>query len=116
MAAVSPIRVGPAFSDAADADELRFREEIEPYPDPERDIPAWLERKELVAKLEYALGRAGVRPAGTVVELGAGVCWLSSALACRPEVTRVVGTPGPASWARAPVPRYRAPRSSVSYR
>lgn len=90
IAARSPFRVGPAFSAAADAEELRFREEIEPYPDPERDIADGLVREELVAKLDYALERIGLAPSGTVVELGAGVCWLSSALARRPAVDRVI--------------------------
>ena len=40
--------------------------------------------------LDRVLGSAGIIPRGTVVELGAGVCWLSAALARRPEVERVI--------------------------
>jgi SAM-dependent methyltransferase len=83
--------VGPAFSDQADAAELRYRDEVEDQGDPLEAVPAWLERKELVARLEYALDRAGLHPAGTVVELGAGSCWLAAWLARRPEVRRVIG-------------------------
>ena len=87
----SPLRRGGALSELADLDELRFRDEIEPLDDPAGQIPAWIERKELPEKLEYALDHAGVRPHGTVVELGAGSCWLCAALARRPEVERVIG-------------------------
>ena len=86
----SPLVVGPAFSDLADADELRFREQIEPARDDPEDVAAWIERKELRRKLRYALQQAGVAPAGTVVELGAGSCWLAAELALSPEVERVV--------------------------
>jgi SAM-dependent methyltransferase len=87
----SPLRRGSGPSELADLDELRFREEIEPIGDPLRDVPAWIDRKELPEKLEYALERARLRPAGTVVELGAGTCWLGATLALRAEVERVVG-------------------------
>ena len=87
----SPLRHGEAPSELADLDELRFREEIEPIGDPVRDVTAWIERKELPEKLEYALERARLRPAGTLVELGAGTCWLGATLARRAEVERVVG-------------------------
>jgi SAM-dependent methyltransferase len=86
----SPLRVGPGLSELADRDELRFRDELEPFSDPEREIPAWIERKELVTKLEWNLARAGIEAAGTVVELGAGSCWLAAALSRRPDVERVV--------------------------
>lgn len=86
----SPLRRGPAFSQLADQDELRFREEIELYQDPLRDVPRFVEGKELPRKLAYALEQAGVVPAGTVVELGAGTCWLSAMLAKYPEVAKVL--------------------------
>jgi SAM-dependent methyltransferase len=90
VAAVSSLQVGPAFTDLADADELRYRDEIERYPDPPLDVPRFIERKELVRKLEFALDRAGLEPAGTIVDLGAGTCWLSATLACRPDVERAI--------------------------
>ncbi|HEY3188980.1 MAG TPA: class I SAM-dependent methyltransferase, partial [Solirubrobacteraceae bacterium] len=86
----SPFRVGGAFSPLADADELRYREHVEDYPDPARDVVRFIEGKELVRRLEDALERAGVEPAGTIVDLGAGSCWLSAALARRPRVERVI--------------------------
>jgi SAM-dependent methyltransferase len=85
-----PVREGPSPSTLADAQELQFREEIEPYPDPTRDVPAFIEGKELQAKLAFALREAGIDPAGTVVELGAGTCWLSATLAKKPAVERVI--------------------------
>src|SRR3954471_14956428 len=89
-AAASPFRVGPAMSSSADAAELRYREEIEEYPDPPADVVRFIERKELVERLEHALAVAQLEPAGTIVELGAGTCWLSAALARRPAVERVI--------------------------
>ena len=89
-ASASPLRIGPAISELADTDELRFREEIESYPEPKRDVPRWIEGKELVRKLEYALDRADLEPAGTVVDLGAGTCWLSASLVRRPGVERAI--------------------------
>jgi SAM-dependent methyltransferase len=89
-AARSPLVVGPAFSELADSDELRFREQVEPDRDDPEDVAAWIERKELRLKLRYALQHVGIEPAGTVVELGAGSCWLAGELALRPDVERVV--------------------------
>lgn len=89
-ATLSPLYRGPARSGLADLDELRYREEIEPYPDPVAAVVAMIEDKELPRKLEYVLARADVRPAGTVVDLGAGTCWLAGTLAVRPEVERVI--------------------------
>src|SRR5919108_3109244 len=86
----SPLRVGPSMSELADPDELRYRDEIESYPDPIVDVPRFIERKELVRKLEWSLHRAGLAPAGTIVDLGAGTCWLSAALVRRPEVDRAI--------------------------
>jgi SAM-dependent methyltransferase len=89
-AAASPLSRGPGLSELADRDELDYRERHESWPDPLRDVPAFVERKELVRKLDYALAQAGLEPAGTVVELGAGTCWLAATLAQRPAVERVV--------------------------
>jgi len=89
-AAESPVRFGPSFSALADADELRYREDVEDYPDPRRQVPVFIEAKELVAKLEWSLRRAGLSPAGTIVDLGAGTCWLSAALARAREVERAI--------------------------
>ncbi|MGI8660842.1 MAG: class I SAM-dependent methyltransferase [Thermoleophilaceae bacterium] len=86
----SPLREGLPFTGAADRDELTFREEIEPYPDPLSDIPQFIDSKRLPEYLATVLATAGIVPAGLVVELGAGVCWLASALARIPEVERVV--------------------------
>jgi SAM-dependent methyltransferase len=90
VAAESPLRFGPNLSDLADADELRYRDEVEEYHDPRGQVPAFIEGKELVRKLEWTLDRAGLEPAGTIVELGAGTCWLSAALVRRPEVDRAI--------------------------
>ena len=88
-AAESPLADGPAFSDLADAAELCFRDEIEPDMRGD-DVVAWMRSKELVEKLEHVLRVSGVQPGGTVVELGAGTCWLSATLACDPRVRRAV--------------------------
>ncbi|MFL5971710.1 MAG: class I SAM-dependent methyltransferase [Gaiellaceae bacterium] len=89
-AAASSLRVGPSFSALADADELRYRDEIEHVREPRLDVARFIEHKELVPKLEYSLERAGLEPGGTIVDLGAGTCWLSAALARRPEVERAI--------------------------
>jgi SAM-dependent methyltransferase len=86
----SPLRVGPSFSELADAEELRYREEVERIADPVGDVVAWIERKELPQLLDEALARAHVEPAGTVVELGAGTCWMGAELSKRPGVERVL--------------------------
>ncbi len=86
----SPLRTGPRFTEAVDLEELAFRENIEPYPDPLQDIPRFIESKRLPEFLERVLRSAGVVPRGVVVELGAGVCWLAAALARHPEVAHVV--------------------------
>lgn len=83
---LSAVRDGGPLSPLADRDELRFREELEP----EADIVAWIHRKELPQKLEYALRRARIEPRGTVIDLGAGYCWMSAELAKRPAVERVI--------------------------
>jgi SAM-dependent methyltransferase len=88
--AASPFVTGPAFTARADADELHFRDEIEPELRGD-DVVGWLERKELLPRLAHVLDRAGVTPSGTVVELGAGTCWLVGALATLPGVERAVG-------------------------
>jgi SAM-dependent methyltransferase len=82
--------VSGRLSELADRDELRFRDEIEPVEDPVRDVVGWIERKELTRKLEAALRWAGVSPSGTVIDLGAGTCWMSAMLARRPAVERVI--------------------------
>ena len=81
---LSPLRETGRLSELADLDELSFRDEHEVFDDPVRDVVAWIERKELVRKFEDALTRTGIEPAGTVVELGAGSCWLSGLIAKRP--------------------------------
>jgi SAM-dependent methyltransferase len=88
-AAQSPLTEGPAFSVLADDDELRFREEIEPGLRDEH-VVAGIRAKELLGKLDYVLRHAGVQPRGTIVELGAGSCWLSATLARNPAVQRAV--------------------------
>lgn len=87
---LSPLRETGRLSELADLDELSFRDEHEVFDDPARDVVAWIERKELVRKFEDALTQTGVEPAGTVVELGAGSCWLSGLLAKRATVERVI--------------------------
>lgn len=89
-AARSPLRETGRLSELADRDELVFREEVESFADPQRDVVAWMERKDLRRKLDFALRAAGIRPAGDVVELGAGTCWLGASLALVPEVRKVV--------------------------
>jgi len=86
----SPLREGPPPSDLADRDELRFREQIEAYPDPPRDVVRFIESKELPRRLEYAFAEAGIEPHGVVVELGAGTCWLAATIARLPRVERVI--------------------------
>ncbi len=86
----SPLRAGPRFTDAADAQELSFREDIEAYPEPLEDVPRFIDSKRLPELLTRVLRSTGVVPRGVVVELGAGVCWLAASLATRPEVARVV--------------------------
>jgi SAM-dependent methyltransferase len=79
------------LSELADRDELAFRDVHEPYSDPAQDVPAWIQRKSLLRRLDDALAGLEIEPAGTVVELGAGSCWLCGALARRPEVERAIG-------------------------
>lgn len=84
-----PIRCGPEFTPLADQAELRFRDEIE-LELRDENIDAWMERKELVPRIEWVLARAGLEPCGTAVELGAGSCWLGAYLAKKPAVDRVI--------------------------
>jgi SAM-dependent methyltransferase len=86
----SPLREGPPASELADMDELRFREEIEEYPDPPADVVRFIESKELPRRLEYALTQAGIEPRGVIVDLGAGTCWLAATLARLSQVERVI--------------------------
>jgi SAM-dependent methyltransferase len=86
----SPLGEGPPPSDLADLDELRFREEIEAYPDPPADVVRFIESKELPRRLEHALAQAGIEPGGVIVDLGAGTCWLGAMLARIPQVERVI--------------------------
>ena len=88
-AARSPLVRGPAFSEHADESELEFREEHEPY-DGLEVAEIFFRRKRVLDYLDFALARTGIEPAGSVVELGAGSCWLSAALSCFPAVERVV--------------------------
>ena len=90
-AQASPLHRVGTLSEHADLDELRFREEIEGYPDPLRDIPRFIEANELPRKLHHALEQARLAPAGDLVELGAGTCWMTAELAKRPAVRRVIG-------------------------
>lgn len=85
----SPLVDGPAYSELADAAELRFRDQIEPGLRGDGVVP-WIRSKELPEKLDHLLRHAGVRVHGTVVELGAGTCWLSASLARDPEVQRAI--------------------------
>jgi SAM-dependent methyltransferase len=85
----SPLVAGRGLSELADRDELRYREQIEPYPFPLEDVPRFIDSKELPRKLAFALRAAGLRPHGELVELGAGTCWLSAELAKLPEVRRI---------------------------
>jgi SAM-dependent methyltransferase len=89
-AEASPLVFGPGMSELADLDELKFREEVEAWDDPATHVPALLARKELPRRLEHALLEARLQPAGTIVDLGAGMCWLSSELAKRTAVERVI--------------------------
>jgi len=86
----SPVVVALELSEHADLDELRFREEVEPYENGLEAALGFCTRKNVLPYLDNVLEQTGVRPAGTVVELGAGSCWLSAAMACLPEVERVV--------------------------
>ncbi len=85
----SPLVVGPGLSEHADAAELEFREQHEPY-DGLEVAEIFFRRKRVLDYLDYALARTGIQPAGVVVELGAGSCWLSAALSCFAAVERVV--------------------------
>ncbi|MCP9485389.1 MAG: class I SAM-dependent methyltransferase [Gaiellaceae bacterium MAG52_C11] len=88
-AARSPLVRGPTFSEHADAAELEFREEHEPYDGLEVG-EIFFRRKRVLDYLDYTLARTGIEPAGDVVELGAGSCWLSAALSCFPAVEHVI--------------------------
>jgi SAM-dependent methyltransferase len=87
----SPLVSALELSAHADAQELNFRENVEPYADGVAASLDFFRRKRVLDYLDYALEQTGIQPAGTVVELGAGSCWLSSALACFPAVERVIG-------------------------
>jgi SAM-dependent methyltransferase len=86
----SPLVDALSLSAHADLEELAFREEIEPFDDGVVAALGFFRRKRVLDYLDFALRRTGVVPVGTVVELGAGSCWLSSALACLDSVERVV--------------------------
>jgi SAM-dependent methyltransferase len=86
----SPLVDALELSEHADRDELRFREEIEPFGTGLESARGFFVRKRVLPYLDFALRRTGLRPFGTVVELGAGSCWLSAALACLPDVERVI--------------------------
>jgi SAM-dependent methyltransferase len=85
----SPLVRGPSFSEHADAAELEFREEHEPY-DGLEVAEIFFRRKRVLDYLDHALVRTGIAPSGVVVELGAGSCWLSAALSCFSSVERIV--------------------------
>ena len=90
-AARAQLNFGPSYSSLADIEEHRFREELDPL---NRDAPSevvrFIEGKELGRKLHYALTNAQVRPHGTIVELGAGTCWLAATLVRDFPVDRVI--------------------------
>lgn len=86
----SPLRTETSVSGLADLDELRYREDVEPYANGLDASLGFIRRKRLLEYLDNALDRTGVVPSGVVVDLGAGSCWLSAALACLDEVERVV--------------------------
>jgi SAM-dependent methyltransferase len=90
-AARIPLEYGPSFSSHADIAEHRFREELDPLnEDAPSEVLRFIEEKELERKLQFALTNAGVRPHGTIVELGAGTCWLAAALVRDFPVERAV--------------------------
>lgn len=89
-AAASSLQRRLELTPDADLDELRYRDEVEAGGDPAEGVASWLSRKELPEKLTWDLERAGLEPHGTIVELGAGTCWLGATLALRPEVERVI--------------------------
>jgi SAM-dependent methyltransferase len=112
------------LSGDADVQELRFRENVEPYADGVAASLGFFQRKRVLDYLDYALARADIEPAGTVVELGAGSCWLSSALACFPAVERVIAIDfsrrrlteiGPASLALLDAPAEKVERRVADF-
>jgi SAM-dependent methyltransferase len=120
----SPLVSALELSEHADREELRFREEVEPYRDGLEAALGFFRRKRVLNYLDHVLRRTGVRPRGTVVELGAGSCWLSAAVACFPEVERVVavdfsqrrlGTIGPASLALLEAPAEKVERRVADF-
>jgi SAM-dependent methyltransferase len=86
----SPLVLGPQFSDHADREELVFWEEVEDFGDGLASAYGFFRQKRVLDFFDYALRRCAIDPSGTVVELGAGSCWASAALACFPDVERVV--------------------------
>jgi SAM-dependent methyltransferase len=86
----SPLVVGPQFSDQADSQELVFWEDVEDFGSGLASAYGFFRQKRVLDFFDYALRRCRVEPAGTVVELGAGSCWASAAVACFPAVERVV--------------------------
>jgi SAM-dependent methyltransferase len=86
----SPLVLGPQFSDHADRQELVFWEDVEDFGNGLASAYGFFRQKRVLDFFDYALRRCGITPAGTVVELGAGSCWASAAVACFPEVERVV--------------------------
>ena len=86
----SPLVLGPEYSNQADRTELVFWEEVEDFADGLASAYGFFRRKRVLDFFDYALRRCGITPGGTVVELGAGSCWASSAAACFPDVERVV--------------------------
>jgi SAM-dependent methyltransferase len=86
----SPLVLGPEYTDHADRQELVFWEEVEDFGNGLASAYGFFRQKRVLDFFDYALRRCRVMPRGTVVELGAGSCWASAAVACFPDVERVV--------------------------
>lgn len=78
-----------SWSELVHEGELTFREEIEEYQDPRKDMEQWIKKKRVVELFEYFIEKTAIDFHGIVVELGAGSCWLSSMISKFPRVTKI---------------------------
>jgi ubiquinone/menaquinone biosynthesis C-methylase UbiE len=79
------------FSDAANLQELRYREEIQPTEETFVDVEKTLEVIRSGGYLELLpfMMRSGFVPRGQGLEIGAGYCWLTAELSQVPDVEKV---------------------------
>jgi ubiquinone/menaquinone biosynthesis C-methylase UbiE len=79
------------FSDAANAQELHYRNEVQATEEAYSDLDRMLDTIRADGYLDILpyMQRRGIVPSGVGLELGAGQCWLSAQLSQSPFIERV---------------------------